>query len=192
MFRHGRAAVFLEVKDRRAWGFVPNGTLPRSPARTRQKTMSVILSEKADPIQESLSDQSAPLLFRLPDRVHRQSQKKRLDEKASASSVTKVQRKPVEAVAVRVDSAVSQPFSRQNTEDRLDRLVSASTGRIVSPRAKSRSPESWLDHHATDLIDRLTDWSSDLDDREAELVEREAMILSRMRELRRKASLEQR
>lgn len=70
-------------------------------------------------------------------------------------------------------------------------LGSAEDERIEPTRAESTranscdaDPDSWLQLHATDLIDRLSGWSADLDSREAELNARTAKQDLRERQFR--------
>lgn len=132
----------------------------------------------------------APVLFRLPDQGGMRHSIRRAAKHASVSQRALATQSSAEQSAVREDVLMSTEEERQAAEARLDRLVCVSTGKVAPDSPVSGLQQSWLDHHATDLIDRLSEWSSNLDHREAELMERETRIRNRMRQLRRNAALE--
>ena len=90
---------------------------------------------------------------------------------------TNIGKPPVAMPASRKPSAPSQrPVQIQRREDQASGSTKASS--------LDRLPDSWLHLHATDLIDRLADWSADLDSREAELNARIAKQDLRERQFR--------
>lgn len=68
-------------------------------------------------------------------------------------------------------------------EFRIDSPQGTDSGSSVMPR-DHRSPEAWLRLHASDLVDRLQSWASDLDAREAQLNARSSLQDHRERRFR--------
>ena len=85
------------------------------------------------------------------------------------------------------DSSESIPEQRLRNYIRRERPDSLREQTLPStpPTTSEQTTEDAFVSHATDLIDRLAEWSGELDRREYELAEREFQVRSQLRLLRR-------
>jgi hypothetical protein len=98
-------------------------------------------------------------------------------DRPHAESASLVGKQPFVKPAGRKSRA---PIQHVEIKEKIDE------GRVSTPESRPHDtyPESWLRLHAADLIDRLSNWSQDLDAREAQLNARIAKEDLRERQFR--------
>lgn len=87
----------------------------------------------------------------------------------------------------RIDSPIQEPTEEIAANPPVDLDIAlAEMGFLIdgTDQTETTSPREWLTYHASDLIDRLTQWSDDLTVREANLHAQQAMWDRQARRLR--------
>jgi hypothetical protein len=84
----------------------------------------------------------------------------------------------------RIDTGHSLPAVKSPQPEPMPPTLDKANPRLVGSQDDSNRHHSWLQLHATELIERLQSWSADLDAREAQLNARTALLEHRERQLR--------